>query len=378
MNQEDALYQQIYQRLLSSIEAGEYSDGRRLPTEKELARQYYVSRITVQKAMRTLAEKGKVVRIPGRGSFAAGTLPAKQSIEMKPHRRVGLVMGGYSATFGLKVLDGALSMAEDSMIDLIVKDTCNDQAKEEKMVRSLLNGACDGIIIQPVNGELYSDTVLRAVLSGFPIVMLDRNMAGINAPFVGVNNEKLAYQVVEKLIALHHEKIALLVTRNSHSSTLKERINGYMQAHIDHHMPVNPEYMLLNLRNQAADENGEVNMERLIELVRCFLQAHPEVTAIFGTEYIVSHAAHAALKQMHMEKKVAIVSFDCDSATGEDAQLAHVLQPQYEMGECAVNIMAQLLNKKKLEKRTWILDGKWQDGPSLFEKQDEGELGMIG
>ena len=72
-------------------------------------------------------------------------------------------------------------------------------------------------------------------------------MQGINVPFVGINNERMAYQALEKLIQLNHTRIALLATGNDKSSTIRERINGYTQAHMNYCISINPRYMLLNL-----------------------------------------------------------------------------------------------------------------------------------
>jgi GntR family transcriptional regulator len=48
-----------------------YSDGRRLPTEAELATTHRLSRQTVRRAFQDLVSEGMVVRVPGRGTFVA-------------------------------------------------------------------------------------------------------------------------------------------------------------------------------------------------------------------------------------------------------------------------------------------------------------------
>ena len=62
-------YLQIYQELLAQINQGTYPPGSKLPSEKELAEAYNVSRITSKKAMDTLAADGVISRTPGRGTF---------------------------------------------------------------------------------------------------------------------------------------------------------------------------------------------------------------------------------------------------------------------------------------------------------------------
>ncbi len=63
------LYRQIKDHLDEMILAGGALPGSRLPSEKELQDQLGVSRITVRQAMQQLEAEGKVVRVPGKGTF---------------------------------------------------------------------------------------------------------------------------------------------------------------------------------------------------------------------------------------------------------------------------------------------------------------------
>jgi GntR family transcriptional regulator len=63
-------YKRLYRELRGALESGEYREGRRMPTEAELCRQYSVSRHTVRQAFHDLVAEGLVYRVPGRGTFA--------------------------------------------------------------------------------------------------------------------------------------------------------------------------------------------------------------------------------------------------------------------------------------------------------------------
>jgi len=75
MNQEDAIYltkhRQIIEALTAEIQAGHLKPYDRLPSEKELCEQWQTSRSTVRKAMDQLTDRGKIFRVPGKGSFVA-------------------------------------------------------------------------------------------------------------------------------------------------------------------------------------------------------------------------------------------------------------------------------------------------------------------
>lgn len=69
--QSERLYEQIVQQIERRIVAGELKIGDQLPSERELAEQFAVSRTAVREAIKALREKGLVEILVGRGTFIA-------------------------------------------------------------------------------------------------------------------------------------------------------------------------------------------------------------------------------------------------------------------------------------------------------------------
>jgi len=67
--QASRLYEQIVQQIEASILNGELGEGSQLPAERDLAKQFGVSRTAVREAIKALQEKGLVDAFPGRGTF---------------------------------------------------------------------------------------------------------------------------------------------------------------------------------------------------------------------------------------------------------------------------------------------------------------------
>jgi GntR family transcriptional repressor for pyruvate dehydrogenase complex len=67
--QTSRLYEQIVQQIEESILKGELNEGSQLPAERDLAKQFGVSRTAVREAIKALQEKGLVDAFPGRGTF---------------------------------------------------------------------------------------------------------------------------------------------------------------------------------------------------------------------------------------------------------------------------------------------------------------------
>lgn len=65
----EATYTVVARELRNAILQGSYADGRRLPTESELAERHQASRQTVRRAFQDLVADGMVYRVAGRGTF---------------------------------------------------------------------------------------------------------------------------------------------------------------------------------------------------------------------------------------------------------------------------------------------------------------------
>lgn len=65
------VYIQIHNQIKKDIEAGVWSVGDRIPSERELALEFNVSRMTLRQAVQTLVEEGILERQVGAGTFVA-------------------------------------------------------------------------------------------------------------------------------------------------------------------------------------------------------------------------------------------------------------------------------------------------------------------
>ena len=80
-----AVYTTIKRFILERIQSGEWEEGYQVPSENELAREFGVARMTVNRALRELTAEQMLVRVQGSGTFVAkakyeSTLVAIRSI----------------------------------------------------------------------------------------------------------------------------------------------------------------------------------------------------------------------------------------------------------------------------------------------------------
>jgi GntR family transcriptional repressor for pyruvate dehydrogenase complex len=89
------VFEQVAEQIEKRILDGELRSGDRLPTERDLAEQFHVSRTAVREAMKILAQRGLVDMRPGRGTIVIdGAHEAMQeSINLAMKLKLGEVGG---------------------------------------------------------------------------------------------------------------------------------------------------------------------------------------------------------------------------------------------------------------------------------------------
>ncbi|QPL44876.1 histidine utilization repressor [Halomonas sp. A40-4] len=76
------LYQQIQKHLLDKIKSNEWPSHHQIPPEEKLARDFNVSRMTANKAIRDLVQKGYLTRQPGLGTFVTDRKAESSLVEV--------------------------------------------------------------------------------------------------------------------------------------------------------------------------------------------------------------------------------------------------------------------------------------------------------
>lgn len=77
------LYLKVKQHIRANIDSGRWAAAARVPSENEIVREFGVSRMTANRALRELSDEGVLVRVAGVGSFVADRQPATHPLEVR-------------------------------------------------------------------------------------------------------------------------------------------------------------------------------------------------------------------------------------------------------------------------------------------------------
>lgn len=358
------LYQQIYNDIIEDIKKGSYVPGDKLPSEKELADGYDVSRITSKKALKLLSDDGYIKRIPGKGSFV---LDEGEEKSKNPNYLVGLVIPDISESYGVDLLLSIEKHASKNNIFIVFKQSYGQQDIEEKAIDALLDLGVDGIIILPVHGEHYNPKILKLVLAGFPIVFIDRYLKGIPAPFVGTDNVLAANDAASHLIKLGHKNISIISPPVLNTSTIEDRIKGFMKSHTKNGLFADESIWLTNIMSTiprvGMDRNISVSSD--IEKIKNLLLKNPQITCLFIMEYYIALLAHESIKQIgkKVPDDISILCFDGPISIVGDYDFTHVQQNEEKMGVEAINLFIECISENT-ENKTILLSSELVMGKS--------------
>ncbi len=335
-----SLYIEIYDKLKQDIIAGKYPPGTMLPTEMELAEMFYVSRITVQKAMQLLRKDGFISRTAGRGTFV-------EEIPTRPKQNtIGLILCNVAYSFGLRILTSVERTAAKHGYHVIFKNSVDDPQEETKAINDLVSLGVNGIIIQPIHNEYYNESLIRHHFNKFPIVLVDRYFSGFAIPGISTNNFDAAFQAASYLFKKGHKHIAMFSSPQHNTSSVQERIDGFTSAHLMQNIPIN-ETNFLNTLMSPHNGNEETIYRKDIESIKNFLCSNNEISAIISSEFTVTKLVFEAIKELKktVPEDYSLIMFDeYESVTSP--LVTHICQDQEEIGRLAMEtLLAKITNK---------------------------------
>jgi GntR family histidine utilization transcriptional repressor len=79
----EPLYQQVKRYILDRVDSGDWAPAQRIPSEHELVRELGASRMTVNRALRELANAGRIDRMQGVGTFVADPRPSLELLQIR-------------------------------------------------------------------------------------------------------------------------------------------------------------------------------------------------------------------------------------------------------------------------------------------------------
>ncbi|HXB10778.1 MAG TPA: LacI family DNA-binding transcriptional regulator [Bacteroidia bacterium] len=264
---------------------------------------------------------------------------------------IGLVVADISNNFYAKISRTIQREVAKLGYQLLVCSSDEVAEKEYKLIELLKDRQrVEGLIVATTQEK--TDQFAQLKKEEFPMVFIDRKPAGLPSYYVGVDNYKGAFDMVEHMIELGIRKIGLVNVSPTYISTLRDREEGYKDALKKHG---------IKLTNSIRAVSYHDIEETTEEAVRSLVTPPNGMEALFVVNNYVAVNCLQAIHKMNLRipQDIALVCFDdMDAFKFSHPPLTTVAQPLEKIGEEAVKLLLKQINGKNGTPQSKILPTK--------------------
>ncbi len=259
-----------------------------------------------------------------------------RSLRRGKTQNIGMIVPDISYPFLAEVARGVEDAGFELGYNVILCDSDGNLEMEANYIGLLQEKKVDGIVFVAA-GE-SSSHVQALIEQGVPVVVVDRELPGVEVDTVMADNVGSGYQATEHLVGLGHRRIGCIAGPQMLGISNK-RVEGYRRALEQHGIPLREE---LIARGDFRCRGGYEAMRELLALDEPF-------TAVFACNDLMAVGAICATskKKLRMPQDIAIIG--CDDialASFTNPSLTTVAQPKHEMGAAAVEMLVERIRDK--------------------------------
>lgn len=336
------LAEQIYHTLCRRIDHGEWQADGRLPSERMLAEELGVCRVTVARAVTRLVEDGRVRRRRGSGTFVAAEGRRDRSVT----GAVGLLIPFSHDEYTSRIVKAVASELSDAGFSLLFHDTRADWRREAAQL-ARLRGRADGLLIFPADPSRMYNEYRELQEDGVPFVLVDRYCFGLDTDYVVTDNYTASLEAVRQLIASGRRRIVHLTTQDLGCSSAMDRRMGFSQALHEARLPVTPASTRIIVpdthpADYAPDVPGAPPLAAL-PVIQALLAEPDPPDALFALNDWVTLSCLAALRHegVRVPGDIALAGFVDNElvASHLPVPILAVSQPKDDIGRTAAQIL---------------------------------------
>ncbi|MGO4697748.1 GntR family transcriptional regulator [Paenibacillus sp. 2TAB26] len=346
------LYQKIQDYIRELIATEGLKAGDRIPTEKDLMKLFNVSKITVVNAMVGLANDGIISRVPGKGSFVSNdgpvevdeTVPATPTVGLEraatqnKTRMIGLVMPSIYDYFAIRLVEGVQRALREKGYRSMILLSEGDVDKEKEAFKTLKEFGTDGLLVFPVDEENYNEEILNMKFNGYPFVLIDRFLPGVETNYIAADGRLGTSLAVEYMWELGHREIAICSDSPLQTITVQERIEGYMDALKNKGALINPAHIITDFNVGSIKDAEKHPLYRYIRnrMATAYITLNGRLAV-----RIYQMARQAGLR---VPEDLSIISFDDPTSIVDEFSLfTHINQFEHDMGYRAASTLINII-----------------------------------
>ena len=269
-----------------------------------------------------------------------------RSLKHNSTHTLGMVIPNNSNPYFAEIIRGVEDHCFAAGYNVILCNSNDDAQRQAAYLRVLAEKRIDGLIFVATG----SDAVVRATLGGIgtPLVLLDREVSGIESDLVEVNHTLGSEMATRHLLALGHPRVACISGPPGLSPSSQRRA-GWKQALEEAGVE----------RRESDLARGDFTARGGYLAMQTLLKRRPRPPAIFACNDLMAIGALAAAREagIAVPQQLSIVGFDdIELAAFSAPPLTTVAQPKRQIGTLAAELLLERVTASRHETRRVILD----------------------
>lgn len=215
-------YAQVEDFIRQAVIEGQYKPNDRLPTDTELAKRLRVSRLTVHRALRSLAQEGLVRRSPRRGTIVSDP---RTNIVGTAALLAPSSLSGWTVEMVTVLSEELLA----SGLALVPYNAHGTVERAKQLAQLLVRSSVTGVIFIPPTGEDSLEIIEIFRQGNTPVIVEGMfDVPGANVSYVSTNHRQGGEILAEHMLRLGHQRFAVISM--AHTQDAVERRDGFCQT----------------------------------------------------------------------------------------------------------------------------------------------------
>jgi DNA-binding LacI/PurR family transcriptional regulator len=333
-------YKEIKEMLEAEIAKMEVHE--RLPSRPELCIKLDTNRSTLDKAIKELVAEGWLCSKNGSGTYVT-----RSNEDLSIHKgNWGVIVHNIAQMFFAEIVRGIEDIAQSYGFNTILCNSDSDFTKQEHYIKRLINTGVSGLVIIPGVSKNIQDyfrlyNQLSELKVPFVFVSNHRDVEGINAPRIIVNNFYGGYIATKHLLEKGYRRIAYIATEKNRTSF--DRCQGYLSALLENGIEVNRKIIII--------ENGSRPQPYGYEAMKKILELDQRVDAVFCFHDKVIQGVYQAINEagLRVSDDIGVIAYEnnyiCEKMT---PPVTLVTYKNMEIGNKAAEMLYKRINGEDL------------------------------